>query len=270
MFRDIASSRSIRQVLTDKTGAGIAEGLGGMAVIMIAATTLMLGVTTDMQAVQTIATKAERQALITGLVGDKHEGAAWGTPTAPSTAMVPLPNGTSVKVTTWREVTGVSTRLTAVTPISSGADAADCTGPASVAKSGCIYASRLHAGDLDTIEPHAIVRKDPSMGTKPAVGTVDSRVSTATAIPQSTTFASGQDDTATAWRYLVTARSQEPRGEIRITQAGKTLAQFPVEAIDGNYFGTITADKNVPVSLTVTSGNVVVKTVYIYRAGSTS
>lgn len=269
MFRDTASRRSIRDVLEDKTGTGVAEALGGIAIVMIAAATLTMGVASNLGATQNIATKAERQQLIAGLVGDKHEGATWGTPEAPSTETVTLPNGVDVRVTTWRETTPTSTRLTAVTPTTAGPDAADCTGPADVAKSGCVYASRVHAGDLDTIEPHAIIRKDPSTAATP-VGTVDARVSTEQAVPQGTTFATGRDDTAPVWRYLISARSLEGVGEVRITQAGKTLAQFPVETTTNNYFGTFTADLNVPVTATVTSGNVVVKTVFIYRAGSTS
>lgn len=270
MFRDTPRRRSIRQVLEDNAGSGVAEGLAGIALILIIVGSIGVGVTTDMGAVSTIAAKSERQALIGSLVGDRHAAVTWGTPADPHTQTVALPNGHDVSVTTWREDTSVSTRLTAVAPISAGADAADCTGPADVAKKGCIYASRLHAGDLDSLEPYAIVRKDPSMGATPPVGTVDSRVSTATSIPQGTDFATGSDDKATVWRYLVDARSLESSGEIRITQGTKTLAEFPVDATDNNYFGTFTVQLGVPVTATVTAGNVVVKTVFIYRAGSTS
>lgn len=264
------SIRSIRQVLADKTGSGIAEGLGAVALLMILTMTVALGVTTDMKAVQTIAVKAERQSLVASLVGDSREGAAWGTPAAPSTETMTLENGRDVAVTMWREDTAVGTRLTAVTAISAGASASDCTTPASVEKSGCIYASRFHAGDLDSLEPHAIIRKDPSTATTGSVGTVDARVSTSTSMPQGTTFASGSDASATVWRYLIATKSLEATGEIRISQAGKTLAVVPVDAVEGNYFGTLTATINVPVTATITQGNLVVKTVYIYRAGGTS
>jgi hypothetical protein len=269
VFRDKASKRSIGEVLQDKTGSGVVEGIAGLALVLIIAAAIGVGATTDLNAVSTVAAKAERQALLTSLVGDKHQGATWGTKAAPSTETITLPNGHDVKVTTWRESDSVSTRLTAVAPISSGTDAADCTGPSALAKQGCVYASRLHAGDLDTIEPHAIIRKDPSTASSP-IGSVDARVSTATAIPQGDTVATGTDDQATVWRYLVTARSLEANGEIRIWQAGKTVAVFPVDAADNNYFGTFTAQLNLPVKVLVTSGNVVVKTVYLYRAGSTS
>jgi len=269
MFRDVARRRSIKQVLEDKTGSGIAEGLGGIVILLFITAALAHGLGTDVKAVTTVATKAERQAVLTDLVGNKHAGATWGTPEAPSTQTVELPNGREVSVTAWREVTPVSTRLTAVAPISSGPDAADCTGPSDVAKTGCIYSSRLHAADLDAISPHTIVRKDASTASAP-VGSVDARVATTTPVPQSTTFATGSDDTATVWRYLVTARAVEGGGEIRITQAGKTLALFPVDTEDGNYFGTFSAEKNVPVTATVTQGDLVVSTVFIYRAGSTS
>lgn len=270
MFHQNARPHSIKEVLNDKAGNGIAEGLTEMALILVAASMLTLGVTGSLGAAASVATKAERQSVVTSLVGNKHEGATWGTPEAPSSQTITLPNGHDVDVTTWREETPTAVRLTAVSPTSSDPDAADCSGPSDVARAGCIYASRLHAAELDALEPHAVVRKDPSMGSSPSVGTVDGRVATDAAIPQGTTFATGLDDTATVWRYLVTARSLEAQGEIRITQAGKTLAQFPVEAIEGNYFGTLTTDKNVPVTATVTSGNVVVQTVYFYRAGSTS
>jgi hypothetical protein len=269
VFRNTASRRSIREVIDDKTGSGVAEGLAGIALVLIISAAIGVAATSDLTAVTTVATKAERQAVLTSLVGDKHQGATWGSKSSPSTETVTLPNGHQVKVTAWRETDATSTRLTAVTPIVSGPDSANCTGPSDLAKQGCIYASRLHAGDLDSIEPYAIIRKDPSTASSP-VGTVDNRVSTDTAIPQGATVATGTDDQATVWRYLITARSLEANGEIRIWQAGKTVAVFPVEATDNNYFGTFTAQLNLPVKVFVTSGNVVVKTVYLYRAGSTS
>lgn len=269
VFFDKPSARSIRQVLEDKTGAGLAEGLGGIALIMILTVSISLGISTDMRAIQTIAVKAERQAAVEALVDDRNEGATWGTAAAPTTKNVTLENGKVVPVTSWRTATAVGATLTAVTPISAGADAANCTGPAAAAKSGCVYASRFHAGDLDSIEPHAIMRKDPTAAATP-VGTIHARVGTSSSIPQGTIFATGQDAQATTWRYLLTAKSTEANGEIRIAQAGKTLAVVPVEAVNSNYFGTFTADINIPVTATITQGNVVVQTVYIYRAGGTT
>jgi len=271
VFRTRTSNRAIREVLGDRAGAGIAEGIAGVALVLIIAATVGVSLTTDMGAVSTIATKAERQKLVTSLVGNTHEGATWGSVDAPTTEEVTLANGHKITVTAWREVTPTSVRLTATAPISADTDAADCSGPSAEAKRGCIYASRLHADDLDSIEPHAIIRKDASMGTAAPIGTfVDARVSTTDSIPQGAPIATGQDDTATVWRYLVNARSLDAGGEIRITQSGKVLALFPVDATDNNYFGTFTAALNVPVTATVTSGNVVVNTVFIYRAGSTS
>jgi hypothetical protein len=265
-----AGARSIRQVLADKTGAGIAEGLGGLAILMILMATVSLGITTDMDAVQTIAVKAERQALVTSLVGNKTEGTTWGTTAAPSSKDMTLENGRIVKVTMWRQVTAVGTNLTAVTAISADSDAANCTGPSAVEKTGCIYATRFHAGDLNSIQPHVIISKHPTTAAAP-VGTVDSRVSTTTAIPQGTTFASGTDPKATVWRYLVSAKSVEATGEITISQASTILAVIPLDgAAINNYFGTFSAAINVPVTATVTQGNAVVQTVYIYRAGGTS
>jgi len=264
------SARSTWQVLKDETGSGIAEGLGGLALLMILISSIALGVTTDMHAVQTVAVKAERHALVTSLVADQRQGATWGTPTAPSTETVTLPNGRNVEVTMWRDVTPVGTNLTAVTPISASTDAADCSTPASVEKSGCIYATRFHANALDSVEPYAIIRKDPSTVTSAPVGTVDARVSTTTSIPQGATVATGTDSVATVWRYLITARSVEATGEIRISQAGKTVAITPIDISTGNYFGTFSAERNVPVTVTVSLGNIIVQTVYIYRAGATS
>lgn len=267
VFRHTSSTRSIRDVLDDKTGAGIAEGLAGVLLIIVLASMLALGVTQSTGAVTGIATKAERRAYITQLVGDRHQGAAWGTPERPSTQSVTLPNGHEIEVTTWREATPSSVRLTAVAPVISGPDAADCTGPSDIAKTGCVYASRLHADDLDALEPHAIIRAAPSGGD--VVGSVDPHVTTDTAIPQGTTFASGSDDSATVWRYLIDAHSLGSAGEIRITQQDKKLAVIPIDSTDQNYFGTLVTVKNVPVQVTVTSGDAVVKTVFVYRAGST-
>ncbi|MET0886650.1 MAG: hypothetical protein ABWX92_09390 [Mycetocola sp.] len=268
MFFDKPSVRSIRHVLEDKTGAGLAEGIGGVALIMILTVSISLGISTDMRAIQTIAVKAERQSLLTSLVGDRNEGATWGTPSAPTTENVSLENGANVPVTMWQDKTLVGTTLTAVTPISADSDAANCTSPAAVEKSGCVYATRFHAGDLDSIEPHAIIRKDPSTVAAP-VGTVDARVATTNSIPQGTVFATGTDTTATVWRYLLTANSAEPTGEIRIAQAGNVLAVIPVGDTTGNYFGTFSAATGVPVTVTIAQGNLVVQSVYIYRAGGT-
>lgn len=263
------SARSIRQVLSDKTGTSIAEGLGGLAILMLLTISVTMGITTDMKAVQTLSVKAERQALVTSLVADSREGATWGTPASPSTQTMTLENGRNVPVTLWRTVAPSGTTLTAVTAISAASDAANCTGVSAVEKTGCIYATRFHAADLGSIQPVAIIGKDPSTAATP-VGTVDARVSTATSIPQGTVFASGTDATSTVWRYLITAKSVDPTGEIRVSQSGTTLAVIPVDsAINGNYFGTFSAALNIPVSLTISQGNVVVQTVYIYRAGGT-
>lgn len=271
MFRDIARTRSTRQVLDDRSGSSIAEGLGGVALILMVVGALAFGVTTNVQAVSTIATKAERQALISSLVGDEHAVANWGTPASPHSETVTLPNGHDVKITTWREVTPVSTRLTAVSPISADTDAADCSTPSAVAKSGCIYATRLHAKSLDGIAPHAIVRKDPSMGAGAPIGTVDARVGTASVLSQGQTIASGKDTQAGAWRYLVEARSADSSaGEIEIRQGTKSLAKFPVSATEGGYYGTFNVPANTVITAVVTSGNVNVKTVFFYRAGGTS
>ncbi|MCI4659537.1 hypothetical protein [Cryobacterium zhongshanensis] len=257
--------------MSDKTGTSIAEGLGGIAILMILTLSVTLGITTDMNAVQTLSVKAERQALVTSLVADKREGATWGTKAAPSTQTITLPNGRNVPVTLWRDVTPGGSTLTAVTAISAGPDAANCSGPSAVEKNGCIYAARFHAGDLGTIAPYAIISKDPSTAPAAPTGTVDSRVSTATAIPQGTVFATGTDAKATVWRYLINAQSIEPVGEMRITQGGVMLALIPVDSSsNGNYFGTFSAALNVPVTATITQGNVVVQTVYFYRAGGTS
>jgi hypothetical protein len=262
-------ARSIKQVLADKSGSGVAESLGGIAIVLILTAAIATGVVTDMKAVQTLAIKAERHALITSLVGDRNAGASWGTKTAPSTETQALPNGATTQVTMWREVSPVGFTLTAVTATSVGPGAATCTAPASVEKAGCIYATRFHANDLDNLEPFSIVRKDPTTAATP-IGTVDARVSTETSIEQGGTIASGSDSKAVVWRYLLNARSLEETGEIRISQAGKTLAIVPLDAAANNYFGTFSATKNVPVTVTVAQGNVVVQTVYLYRAGATS
>jgi hypothetical protein len=178
-----------------------------------------------------------------------------------------LENGQSAKVTLWRVATPVGTSLTAVTATSTGPDAADCTGPAAVEKAGCIYAYRFHAGDMNSINPGLIIRKDPSTAAGGVTGTVDSRVSTAGSIPQGTVFATGTDAAATVWRYLVTARSVEATGEIRFSQAGKILSVIPLGQTTKNYYGTFSVVPGVPVTATVTQGNVIVQTVMTYRAG---
>lgn len=264
-----AVARPIKEVLKDTSGAGLAEGLGGIALLMVLTGSVALGITTDTKAVQTLSVKAERQALVTALVDDKRQGATWGTPAAPATQTMTLENGHSAAVTLWRETTPVGTALTAVTAISAGPDAADCTQPADVEKTGCLYAHRFHAGDINTVDPELIIHKDPSTAAGGATGTVDARVSTEGSIPQGTVFASGTDTVASAWRYLVTARSVESTGEIRISQAGKILAVIPVGSASQNYFGTFSAATNVPVTISVVQGNVIVQTVMTYRAGGT-
>jgi len=266
MFRDRIARRSVKQVLAGNDGSSIAEGLGGVALVLIILTVLGVGITTNMGAVTTIATKAERQALVTALVGDKQATVQWGTEAAPFTQEVDLPNGRVVKVTTWRDEDETSTRLNAVTPISGDADEADCTSAADTAKQGCLYASRLHANDLGGVSPTAIVRK--TAGDDDVAGSVHDRVGTDTAIPQGTVFATGADDTATGWRYLIAAHATSGEGQITITQGGKTLARIPVTTTTGSYYGTFTAKAGVPAKATVTAGNVVVSTVFIYRAGS--
>ena len=44
---------------------------------------------------------------------------------------------------------------------------------------------------------------------------------------------------------------------------------IPVGPSTRNYFGTFSAETNVPVTATVTEGNVTVQTVMTYRAGGT-
>lgn len=259
--------RPIKEVLKDTSGAGIAEGLGGIALLLVITGSVALGITADMKAVQTFSVKAERQALVSALVDDQRQGAIWGTPAAPTTRTMTLENGRTADVTLWRDTTAVGTSLTAVTAISAGPDAADCKTPAAVEKTGCLYAQRFHAGDMTTINPGLIIRKDPSTAPAGVKGTVDARVSTAGPIPQGTVFASGADATATSWRYLIAARSVESTAEIRISQAGKILAVIPVGPVTSNYFGTFSAVTGVPVTTTVVQGNVIVQTVMTYRAG---
>lgn len=259
--------RPIREVLKDRSGAGVAEGLGGIALLLIATGMVAAGSTTDMKAVQAVSVKAERQALVSALVDDQRQGATWGTPAVPATQTMTLENGASVPVTLWRETTPVGTSLTAVTATSAGPDAADCTGPAAVEKTGCLYAYRFHAADMNNINPGLIIRKDPSTAAGGVTGTVDSRVSTPGSIPQGTVFATGTDAKATALRYLVNAKSVEATGEIRFSQAGKILSVIPVGQTTNNYYGTFSVVPGVPVTATVTQGNVTVQTVMTYRAG---
>ncbi|MCY1718455.1 hypothetical protein OVA26_16085 [Microbacterium sp. SL62] len=263
-----SQDRSHRHILQEKTGS-IGESLGGVALVMMAIATLATAIVTNTSAVSVTATKAERSAAIVALVGDKHATATWGTPSSPHTSSITLPNGHEVEVTTWREDAATSVQYTAVAPMSADADAASCATPADVAKPGCLYATRTHADDLELLRPEPLIRKDASAATS-VVGKVDARVSTDATIPQGTTFAEGVDSTASAWRYLVDAHTTEANGEIRISQGTKTLAVFPVTQEGRNFYGTFTAQASAPVTATVTSGNVVVSTVFIYRAGSTS
>ena len=273
MFRSLAAKRSVREVLAERTGSGVMEGLGGIALVLLTVGALALGVSSNMLALSTIATKAERHALVTSLVGDAHSVATWGTPAAPNTTNVTLPNGHKVPVTTWREDTAVSTRFTAVTPISSDPGSPTCSGPSAVAKTGCLYSSRVHAKDLDELSPRASVRKHPSMGGK-VIGTVDARVSTGTALPQGAVIArhteKGAAGSTTVQRYLIEAHSLEAGAEIVVTQGDATLAKIPVDSEMHTYFGSLTAASNSPLQVTVSAGNVVVSSVFIYFAGGTT
>ena len=270
MFRATPLSRSTGNVLRDKTGASIADGLAGIALVLIALGVLGAGLASNISAVNVVATKAEREAVLTGVVGEKRGSVTWGTAAAPRTQTVTTPTGRPVQLTTWREVTGVSTRLVAAAPVSADADAADCSGPASVAKDGCLYASRLHANTLDEIDPHALLRKHAGMGSTPVVGDVNAKVGTTTPIAQGDQVATTRDTAAKVWRYLIEANAAGTSGEITFLQGSKVLAVIPVESSTHNYFGTLTTELNVPVKAVVTSGSVVVSTVFVYRAGGTS
>lgn len=269
MFQELSSRITLKKLFSDKTGS-LASDLGGITLLVAGAGILAAVVLSDMAAVSTIATKAERRAVISALVGDKHATTSWGTPEDPHTEVMTLPNGHEVEVTTWRERTPTSTTYTAVAPISASADAVDCSGPMDVARAGCVYATRTHADDLEALHPEALVRMDASMDAADAAGTVDARVATTTSIPQGTDFASGASAEENVWRYLVEANVSHGSGEIRIMQADKTLALVPITSELKNYYGTFTAGPDIPVVATVTSGNAVVKTIYIYRAGGTS
>lgn len=268
VFKQAPGRSSIRQILHDKRGLGVAEGLAGVVIILLTVSMIGVAATQDMGVVTQVAGKADRQAYVTALVGNKRATTTWGTPAAPHVENASLPNGATVKVATWREDDATSTTLTAVTASSGEADAPDCTAPSALAKTGCVYATRLHADDLDSLEPHAIIRA--TKGDAAKTGTVDPHVGSNTAIPQGTVLASGSDNTATVWRYLINGRALETTGEIRFTQGDKTLAVIPVDTEAHNYFGTFTAALNTPVSATVTSGDIVIQTVLVYRAGSTS
>lgn len=246
----------------------MAEGLGGLALIIMFVASASLAIVTDMSAVQTLAVKAERQSAVTALVDDKRRGASWGTAESPTTQTVMLENGTSTDVTVWREDTPVGMSLSAVTATSAGADAADCSTSSDVDLPGCLYASRFHATGMDGVSPHFIIRKDPSTAAAP-VGTVHARVGTGQPVPQGAVLASGKDTAASTWRYLISAVSVEPAGEIRISQGGRVLATIPVDRTTKNYFGTFSAEPNTDVQVTVTQGNITVQTVMTYRAGGT-
>lgn len=268
MLHGLSKGRSVLDVLQDKKG-NVAESLAGVALALIAVATLSTAFVTNTSAVAGVATKAERHAYIVSLVGDQPAMATWGTPEDPHTETKTLANGHEVEVTTWREDTPTSTTLTAVSPISSDSDAVECSGPMDIAKRGCLYATRTHADDLESLQPEPLIRKDPSTANAP-VGTVDGRVSTETPMPQGTTFAQATGATDVVWRYLIDARMAGSVGEIRITQGAKTLSVFPLDAKASNYFGTFTAPSGDPILVTVSQGSAVVKTVFIYRAGSTS
>ncbi|MFJ2662648.1 hypothetical protein [Arthrobacter koreensis] len=262
----MAAKRPITEVLKDRTGSGMAEGLGGLALMMMLVASIAAVIVTDMDAVQTLAVKAERQSAVTALVDDKRRGASWGTAEAPTTQTVTLENGTSTDVTVWREDTPVGTTLSAVTATSAGTDAPDCSAPSDVDMPGCLYASRFHAAGMDGASPHYIIRKDPSTAAAPA-GTVHTRVGTDDPVPQGSVLASGKDTEASTWRYLISAVAVEPAGEIRISQGGRILATIPVDRTTKNYFGTFSAEPNTDVQVTVTQGNIAVQTVMTYRAG---
>ncbi|WP_311245425.1 MULTISPECIES: hypothetical protein [unclassified Microbacterium] len=247
----------------------MADSLAGVALALIAVASLSAAMVTNTSAIAGVATKAERHAYIVSLVGDQPAMATWGTPESPHTETKTLPNGHEVEVTTWREDTPTSTTLTAVSPISSATDAVECSSPMDIAKKGCLYATRTHADDLESLQPEPLIRKDPSTAQAP-VGTVDERVSTETPIPQGTTFAQATGPQDVVWRYLIDAHMTGSVGEIRITQGPKTLSVFPLVATASNYFGTFVAPSEDPILVTVSQGSAIVKTVFIYRAGSTS
>lgn len=263
--------RSLREVLADRSGSGVVEGLGGIALLIIVIGALTAGIGSHVQAITAIAAKAERQSMVAALVGDEYSS-TWGTPTTPKTATMTLPNGHQVPVTTWREETASSVRLTAVSPISAGTDAATCSGPSSVAKTGCTYASRVHAKDVDRLSPNAVARKHPGM-TGPVVGTVDARVSTSASLPQGAAIAQFRP-TAPAGqkavlRYLLAAAPLDRDAEIAFIQNGDTLATVRVGPGTNSYFGTFTASTASNVTAQVSSGNAVVTSVFVYTAGST-
>lgn len=268
MFRD---KRSLKELLTDRSGSGVLEGLGGIALLIIVLGVLAVGIASSMQAVTTISTKAERQALLTSLVGDEHS-TTWGTPASPVTKMVALPNGHDVPVTTWREATPVSTRLTAVTPISADTDAADCSGPSALAKTGCVYSTRVHSKNMDELLPDTVVRKHPSMTGAP-IGSVDTRVSTRTPLPQGATLTQFRPTAPTGskavLRYLIEVQPLDDAAEIVITQGDDTLATIPADSGTHSYFGTFTAATTSDVRVHVSAGNAIVNSVLLYTAGST-
>lgn len=262
----VANRRTAQDVLRDRTG-GMAAELGGVAMILVISSAISFGLMSDTKAIGAFSVKAERQALVSALADDKREGGTWGTKAAPATQTMTLENGHEAPVTLWRETTPVGTMLTAVAPSDAGPDAADCTMASDVEKPGCVYAQRFHAAGMDAVNPVTIIRKDPGTAPGSVLGTVDSRAGTTGSIPQGTVLASGTDAAATSWRYLVTARSLETSGEIRFVQAGRMLAVIPVASASNNYFGTFSAVPGVPVTATVSQGNVVVQTVMTYRAG---
>lgn len=269
VFRSaITPGRSAREVLRDKAGASLAEGLAGVALVVLALGTLGAGIGGSIAAVNTVATKAEREALLTAIVGEKQAAVTWGTIDAPHTQTVTTPTGRDLELTTWREVSDVSTRLVAVAPSSAQIDAADCSGPAAAAKKGCLYASRLHANTLDEINPHALLRK--IAGDTGVVGDIDTRVGTTDPLHQGDQVAVATDTGSTVWRYLVNAAATGTTAEIRMLQGTKILATIPLDGATHNYFGTITPEPDGPVRVVVSGGSAVISDIYLYRAGGTS
>lgn len=262
--------KTIRQALEDRTGS-VAEGLAGIALIMIVVASLGIGVSSNMYAVTTIATKAERQALISALVGDEHAVDRWGTPSAPATQEITLPNGNIVPISTWREKTSSSTRLTIAAPTSPNIKLAQCASATDRAESGCIYATRLHANTIDEVSPQIVLRKLAGDSSFEGVGTVHAKVGGPGSLSAGETIASANASGSETWRYLVQAsRSSTFNTEVSVSQDGKELAVFPVEASGGSYYGTITTTGAGTVRIEVTVGAAVVDTVYIYRVRSTS
>jgi hypothetical protein len=241
---------------------------------MIITMSVSLGITTNMKAVQTVAVKAERQALVNTLVGDNRDGVVWGTPASPDTQLTTLENGVVVDVTTVRNVTNVGTYLYAATSIVSGPDAADCTDPTTIADTNCVYANRFHVSGLEKIEPLSILRKYPYSTAAEVIGAPSWPAGSAHSqvFGQNNLIASASSSGVSTvggqnvWRFLIMATSHEDTAEIRIDNAGEIVAVIPIDPTSSNYFGTFVSEAD-DLHITVSQGNVVVDTVYVYYAG---